>query len=57
LYLNNKGLALLNSTAESEERKRESDRAIRNETIFYNFISLSIANLFSEGNRKDLLTN
>jgi pimeloyl-ACP methyl ester carboxylesterase len=49
-----KGLALLNSTAKSEERKLNRDRAIRAvKQSFINFISLSIANLFSR-NREDL---
>jgi hypothetical protein len=49
-----KGLAL-NSTAraDSEERKNR-DRAIKAvKQSFINFISLSIANLFSEGTEKD----
>jgi pimeloyl-ACP methyl ester carboxylesterase len=53
-----KGLALLNSTAsaDSEERKLNRDRAIRAvKQSFINFISLSIANLFSEGNRERLV--
>ena len=53
-----KGLALLNSTAraDSEERKRNRDRAIKAvKHSFINFISLSIANLFSEGNRERLV--
>jgi hypothetical protein len=56
LYPECKGLALLNSTAsaDSEERKLNRDRYSRRETIFINFISLSIANLF-EGNRERLV--
>jgi pimeloyl-ACP methyl ester carboxylesterase len=53
-----KGLALLNSTAraDSEERKQNRDRAIKAvKHSFINFISLSIANLFSEGNREILV--
>lgn len=53
-----KGMALLNSTAraDSTERKRNRDRAIKAvKQSFVNFISLSIANLFSEGNRKRLV--
>jgi hypothetical protein len=48
----------LNSTAraDSEERKVNRDRAIRAvKQSFINFISLSIANLFSEGNRERLV--
>jgi hypothetical protein len=54
---NVKGLVLLNSTkADSEERKVNRDRAIRAvKQSFINFISLSIANLFSEGNRERLV--
>jgi hypothetical protein len=51
-------LVLLNSTAraDSEERKLNRDRAIRAvKQSFINFISLSIANLFSEGNRERLV--
>ena len=59
LYPENvKGLVLLNSTAraDSEERKVNRDRAIRAvKQSFVNFISLSIANLFSEGNRERLV--
>jgi pimeloyl-ACP methyl ester carboxylesterase len=54
-----KGLVLLNSTAtaDSEERKVNRDRAIRAvKQSFVNFISLSISNLFSEGNRERLAT-
>jgi pimeloyl-ACP methyl ester carboxylesterase len=54
-----KGMALLNSTAraDSEERKRNRDRAIRAvKQSFVNFISLSIANLFSEENRERLVS-
>jgi pimeloyl-ACP methyl ester carboxylesterase len=53
-----KGLVLLNSTAtaDSKERKRNRDRAIRAvKQSFVNFISLSIANLFSEENRERLV--
>jgi pimeloyl-ACP methyl ester carboxylesterase len=49
---------LLNSTAraDSEERKQNRDRAIKAvKHSFINFISLSIANLFSEGNRERLV--
>ena len=52
-----KGLILLNSTAsaDSEERKTNRDRAIKVvKHSFMNFISLSIANLFSESNRERL---
>jgi len=52
-----KGLVLLNSTskADSEERKTNRDRAIKAvKQSFMNFISLSIANLFSESNRERL---
>ncbi|MBQ0907550.1 alpha/beta hydrolase [Flavobacterium sp. F-328] len=52
-----KGLVLLNSTAraDSEERKKNRDRAIKAvKQSFVNFISLSIANLFSENNRERL---
>ena len=52
-----KGLVLLNSTAraDSEERKINRDRAIKAvKQSFQNFISLSISNLFSEGNRERL---
>jgi len=58
LYPDNiKGLVLLNSTAraDSEERKTNRDRAIKAvKQSFINFISLSIANLFSEDNRERL---
>lgn len=53
-----KGLVLLNSTAraDSEERKVNRDRAIKAvKQSFINFISLSIANLFSEENRERLV--
>ena len=53
------GLVLLNSTAtaDSEERKVNRDRAIRAvKQSFVNFISLSIANLFSEENRERLVS-
>ncbi|MCW2118345.1 alpha/beta fold hydrolase [Flavobacterium sp. 7A] len=53
-----KGLVLLNSTsrADSEERKTNRDRAIKAvKQSYVNFISLSIANLFSEGNRERLI--
>ena len=49
-----KGLVLLNSTAkaDSAERKTNRDRAIKAvKQSFINFVSLSIANLFSESNR------
>ncbi|WP_418264281.1 alpha/beta fold hydrolase [Flavobacterium faecale] len=52
-----KGLVLLNSTsrADSDERKANRDRAIKAVKQSYsNFISLSIANLFSEENRQRL---
>ena len=52
-----KGLVLLNSTtrADSEERKTNRDRAIKAvKQSFINFVSLSIANLFSESNRERL---
>jgi pimeloyl-ACP methyl ester carboxylesterase len=52
-----KGLVLLNSTAraDSEERKTNRDRAIKAvKQSFKNFVSLSIANLFSESNRERL---
>ncbi|WP_035669318.1 alpha/beta fold hydrolase [Flavobacterium sp. 83] len=52
-----KGLVLLNSTsrADSEDRKINRDRAIKAvKQSFINFISLSIANLFSETNRERL---
>lgn len=52
-----KGLVLLNSTsrADSDERKTNRDRAIKAvKQSFTNFISLSIANLFSEENRERL---
>ena len=56
LYPDNvKGLVLLNSTsrADSDERKLNRDRAIKAvKQSFTNFISLSIANLFSEENRE-----
>ena len=58
LYPENiKGLVLLNSTtrADSEERKTNRDRAIKAvKQSFINFVSLSIANLFSESNRERL---
>lgn len=58
LYPDNvKGLVLLNSTsrADSEERKLNRDRAIKAvKQSFVNFISLAIANLFSEENREKL---
>jgi pimeloyl-ACP methyl ester carboxylesterase len=45
-----------NSKADSEERKVNRDRAIRAvKQSFVNFISLSIANLFSEGNHERLV--
>ena len=52
-----KGLVLLNSTAaaDSKERKLNRDRAIKAvKQSFVNFVSLSIGNLFSEGNRERL---
>jgi len=52
-----KGLVLLNSTAraDSEVRKINRDRAIKAvKQSFINFVSLSIANLFSESNRDRL---
>ncbi|PRZ26417.1 alpha/beta fold hydrolase [Flavobacterium granuli] len=52
-----KKMVLLNSTAraDSDERKRNRDRAIKAvKHSFTNFISLSIANLFSENNRERL---
>lgn len=52
-----KGLVLLNSTARSDssERKINRDRAIKAvKQSFINFISLSIANLFSASNRERL---
>ncbi|MBP6182970.1 alpha/beta hydrolase, partial [Flavobacterium sp.] len=54
---NIKGFVLLNSTAraDSEERKTNRDRAIKAvKQSFMNFVSLSIANLFSESNRERL---
>jgi hypothetical protein len=50
-------LALLNSTAraDSEERKQNRDAIKAVKHSFINFISLSIANLFSEGNRERLV--
>lgn len=53
-----KGIVLLNSTsfADSDERKSNRDRAIKAVKQNYNvFISMSIANLFSEKNRELLL--
>ncbi|MCK8142350.1 alpha/beta hydrolase [Flavobacterium sp. I-SCBP12n] len=52
-----KGIVLLNSTAkaDNEERKINRDRAVKAvKQSFVNFISLSIANLFSENNRERL---
>ncbi|HEU4495754.1 MAG TPA: alpha/beta hydrolase [Flavobacterium sp.] len=52
-----KGMILLNSTsrADSEERKANRDRAIKAvKQNHSNFVRLSIANLFSEENRKRL---
>lgn len=52
-----KGIVLLNSTsrADSEERKRNRDRAIvAVKQSYTNFIKMSIANLFSEENRERL---
>lgn len=58
LYPNGmKGLVLLNSTAKADgaERKKNRDRAIVAVKQNYgNFIRMSIANLFSEGNREKL---
>ena len=58
LYPENiKGLVLLNSTAraDNEERKINRDRAVKVvKQSFINFISLSIANLFSDKNRDRL---
>ena len=58
LYPDNvKGLVLLNSTAraDNEERKINRNRAIKAvKQSFINFVSLSIANLFSESNRERL---
>ncbi|MCG2610226.1 alpha/beta hydrolase [Flavobacterium sp. SM15] len=58
LYPDNvKGIVLLNSTsrADSEERKLNRDRAIKAVKQSYTtFISMSIANLFSEENREVL---
>lgn len=58
LYPDNvKGIVLLNSTsrADSEERKLNRDRAIKAVKQNYSvFISMSIANLFSEENREKL---
>lgn len=53
-----KGLVLLNSTsrADSEERKKNRDRAIKAVKKDYTtFVRLSIANLFSENNRERLV--
>ena len=53
-----KGLVLLNSTAraDNDERKKNRDRAIKAvKQSFINFVSLSIANLFSEDNRERLV--
>jgi pimeloyl-ACP methyl ester carboxylesterase len=52
-----KGLVLLNSSAKADnaERKINRDRAIKAvKQSFMNFVSLSIANLFSESNRERL---
>ena len=58
LYPENiKGLALINSTskADSEERKKNRDRAIKAVKENYtSFVRLSVANLFSEDNREKL---
>ncbi|MGX7667694.1 alpha/beta fold hydrolase [Flavobacterium pedocola] len=58
LYPDNvKGIVLLNSTsrADSDERKLNRDRAIKAVKQSYStFISMSIANLFSEDNREKL---
>lgn len=60
LYPDNvKGIVLLNSTSrpDSDERKKNRDRAIKAVKQNYtNFVRLSIANLFSEDNRKKLET-
>jgi hypothetical protein len=47
----------LNSTASAGEERKQNpgSRYSRRQTIFINFISLSIANLFSEGNRERLV--
>lgn len=56
LYADNvKGIVLLNSTsrADGDERKKNRDRAIKAVKQNYSaFVSLSIANLFSEDNRE-----
>ena len=52
-----KGLVLLNSTSkeDSAERKHNRDRAVKAvKQNYVNFVRLSIANLFSENNRKRL---
>ena len=52
-----KGLVLINSTSkpDNEERRQNRDRAIKAVKQSYtNFVSLSIANLFSEDNRDKL---
>lgn len=59
LYPENvKGIVLLNSTsrADSEERKKNRDRAIKAVKLNYtSFVRMSIANLFSEKNREILV--
>jgi pimeloyl-ACP methyl ester carboxylesterase len=59
LYPENvKGLVLLNSTAraDSEERKINRDRAIKAvKQSYIGFVSLAVANLFSENNREILV--
>jgi pimeloyl-ACP methyl ester carboxylesterase len=59
LYPENiKGLVLLNSTsrADSNERKVNRDRAIvAVKQNYTNFVRMSIANLFSEDNRKKMI--
>jgi pimeloyl-ACP methyl ester carboxylesterase len=53
-----KGMVLLNSTsrADSEERKKNRDRAIKTVKKDYtSFVRLSVANLFSEDNRERLI--
>lgn len=59
LYPENvKGLVLLNSTAkaDSDERKLNRDRAIKAvKQSYIGFVSLAVANLFSENNRERLI--
>ncbi|EIA09215.1 alpha/beta hydrolase [Flavobacterium frigoris PS1] len=59
LYPENiKGLVLLNSTAkaDSDERKTNRDRAIKAvKQSYIGFVSLAVANLFSENNRERLV--